>query len=385
MTLTIRQETPGCADGSYHIKAPGSIAASLYWATQAGALPHWQPFAFFPIAPNGTGCFTYTGGRAIPKEATHVLARTVSADFAHTEDILVPIPLPGQQVPAQPVQRFLLMTDLHLSSKPWQIRKALTMAKGYDAVLITGDMTNDGTQAQLERFWSIVRELVPRIPVFTVAGNHDYPKEPLPCLSHGICAYPCLQHALLDQIEAMGIAVYRDASGAYAARMGDTAIIGLNAVTHWRRFQFPDNAQLDFLAQYLHSSTAAQHLVLCHAPLAGHCPHKEKGETPYLSRDKQLQQILDESGKPFLFLSGHTHISLNCSRGCADRDGNGNIYINAGSIRPTALKSDEAMQPECWTEGNVVELLIGNGQTAVTGISTKTGQRIARGHYVFVN
>ena len=59
------------------------------------------------------------------------------------------------------------------------------------------------------------------------------------------------------------------------------------------------------------------------------------------------------------------------------------LYINAGSIRPTALKPDEPLQPECWTEGNVVELLIGENQTTVTGISMKTGQKISRGCYVF--
>lgn len=153
--------------------------------------------------------------------------------------------------------------------------------------------------------------------------------------------------------------------------------------THWRRFKFSENAQLDFLEQYLKNSTAKQHLILCHAPLANHRPYKEKGEAPYLARDKQLQQILDESGKRFAFLSGHTHVSMSCSCGCVDQDEFGNIYVNAGSIRPTALKPDVPLQPECWTEGNVVELLIGEKQTTITGISMKTERRIARGHYTF--
>ena len=58
-------------------------------------------------------------------------------------------------------------------------------------------------------------------------------------------------------------------------------------------------------------------------------------------------------------------------------------YINVGSIRPTALKPDEPLQPECWTDGNVVELLIGENQATITGISMNTGKRIARGHYSF--
>ena len=383
MDLTINQRIPGCADGNYHVKAKGCIAASLHWADGNGALPDWQPLAYLPIETNGVGMYKMVGGRAIPKDATHVLARAVSTDFASVEEILVPIPKPAEMEAEKPAQRFLVMTDLHLSNKPWQVRKALSMGKDYDAVLITGDMTNDGTREQLDLFWQCVNDVIPDVPVFAVTGNHDNPNNPLPQIQYGICDYPILQQKLLDRAENMGISYQQDNSGAYVATLGDTEIIGLNAATHWRRFKFPDNAQLDFLAQYLSHSTAKIHLLLCHAPLADHRPYKEKGEVPYLARDRQLQQILDESGKAFVFLSGHTHVSMSCSCGCMDRDANGNIYINAGSIRPTTVKPDEPLQPECWTEGNVVELVIGETQTTVTGISVKTGQRIARGYYCF--
>lgn len=383
MDLVINQRIPGCADGNYHVKAKGCIMASLHWADENGVLPDWQPLAYLPIETNGVGMHKMVGGRAVPKDATHVLARAVSTDFASVEEILVPIPKPAEIEAEKPAQRFLVMTDLHLSNKPWQVRKALSMGKDYDAVLITGDMTNDGTQEQLELFWQCVTEVLPDIPVFTVTGNHDNPNNPLPQIQYGICDYPVLQQKLLDRAENMGISYQQDNSGAYVASLGDTEIIGLNAATHWRRFKFPGNAQLDFLAQYLSHSTAKIHLLLCHAPLAVHRPYKEKCEVPYLARDRQFQQILDESGKAFVFLSGHTHVSMSCSCGCADRDSGGNLYVNAGSIRPTTLKPDEPLQPECWTEGNVVELMIGETQTTVTGISMKTGQRIARGHYCF--
>lgn len=381
MDLTMKQITAGLADGSYHIRARGCIAASLHWADETGALPDWQSFGYVPIGTNGEGNFFFRGGRAIPEAATHVLCRAVSADFATVEEAMIPIPMPAQRAAEEAVQRYLVMTDLHLSNKPWPVRKALLMAKDYDCVLITGDMTNDGAQAQLERFWGIVSELVPDKPVFVVTGNHDYEKNPLPWVFQGLCEYPFLQQRLLDRAEALGIPVQTDGSGAYAAGMGDTAIIGLNAANHWRRFKFPENAQLHFLEGYLRESDAKLHLILCHAPLANHRPYKEKGEAPYLARDKQLQQILESSGKCFVFLSGHTHVSMSCSCGCVDRDEGGNVYVNAGSIRPTALKPDEPLQPECWTEGNVVELVIGEHQITVTGISLKTGQKISRGHY----
>ena len=146
MDLIINQRIPGCADGNYHVKANGCIVASLHWADENGALPDWQPLAYLPIETNGVGMYKMVGGRAVPKDATHVMARAVPADFSSTEEILAPIPKLAERGIEESAQRFLVMTDLHLSNKPWQVRKALSMGRDYDAVLITGDMTNDGTQ-----------------------------------------------------------------------------------------------------------------------------------------------------------------------------------------------------------------------------------------------
>ena len=383
MELTINQRIPGCADGNYLVKAKGCIAASLHWADENGALVDWQPFAYLPIETNGVGMYKMEGSRAIPKAATHVLVRAVSADFSSVEESLVPIPKLTERGIEEPAQRFLVMTDLHLSNKPWQVRKALSMGRDYDAVLISGDMTNDGTQEQLELFWQCVTEVLPDTPVFAVTGNHDYPAYPLPQIQCGICDYPTLQQKLLDRAEDMGISYQLDESGAYVATVGDTEIIGLNAATHWRRFKFPDNAQLEWIGQHLQESKAKRHIVLCHAPLRLHHPYPQENGECYLSRDKVLQQIIDAVQRPVIFLSGHTHYSMNCREGCAEMAERSHLYLNAGSIRPTTLKPDEALQPECWTDGNVVELAIGENRTTVTGISMKNGQKIARGHYVY--
>ena len=383
MDLTINQRIPGCADGNYHVKAKGCIVASLHWADENGVLTDWQPFAYLPIETNGIGMYKMVGSRAIPRDTTHVLARAVSADFASVEEILIPIPKPAEAEAEESAQHFLVMTDLHLSSKPWKVRKALSMGKDYDAVLISGDMTNDGTQEQMELFWQCVNEVIPDVPVFTVTGNHDYPRDPLPQIPHGVCDYPALQQKLLNRAETMGISYQLDESGAFVATMADTKIIGLNAATHWRRFKFPDNAQLEWLVSHLQASEAKRHIILCHAPLRLHHPYRPENGECYLSRDSVLQRIIDAAQTEVIFLSGHTHYSMNCREGCVEMAEGNHLYINAGSIRPTALKPDEPLQPECWTEGNVVELLIGENWTTITGISIKTGQKIARGHYCF--
>lgn len=385
MNLTINQKIPGCADGNYHVKAKGCIAASLHWADENGALSDWQPFAYLPIETNGVGMYKMVGGRAIPTAATYVLARAVSADFSSVEECLVPIQKLAERTIEEPMQHFLVMTDLHLSNKPWKVRKALTMAQGYDAVLITGDMTNDGTQEQLELFWDCVTELLPYIPVFAVTGNHDYPKNPLPQIQYGICDYPALQQKLLERAEAMGCFCEQDSSGAYVVRMGNVEIFGLNAANHWRRFKFPEGEQLLWLQNHLEASTAKQRIILCHAPLLAHRPYRQPGDAPYLSMNAKLQQIVDDQQSRIIFISGHTHVSMNCREGCVERDDRNHVYINAGSIRPTTLKPEEPLQPECWTEGNVVELLLREDGIRIRGISVKDGGSISRGYYRFAD
>ena len=88
MDLAIKQKVPGCADGNYHVKAKGCIAASLHWADKNGILIDWQPFAYLPVETNGVGTYKMEGGRAVPKDATHMLARAVSADFSSAEKSL---------------------------------------------------------------------------------------------------------------------------------------------------------------------------------------------------------------------------------------------------------------------------------------------------------
>ena len=209
------------------------------------------------------------------------------------------------------------------------------MAAGYDAVLITGDMVTDGTQTQLERFYECVEECAPGVPVLAVTGNHDQAPQPLPFVGGGIPDYNALQEKLLTRAEKLGVAVTRDITGAYAARIGDAEILGINAVGNFRRFRFPEG-QLSWLFWQLQESTARRCIVLCHAPLLHHRPYLGPQDAPYLSRDRELQRIVDVQGPGIAFLSGHTHVSLNCREGCAQLDARGNLYINAGSIRPTA-------------------------------------------------
>lgn len=380
MKLSIRQTLPPTANGVYTVRAPGCLAASLYWGNADGKLEEWTPFAYIPIMPNGEGTFIFERMRAIPSEATHVYARAIHSDMITYEEGLQELPYREDQPKADPILRCVAFSDLHLSAKDWKVRRALKSATEADCILLAGDMTNDGTAKQLARFHQCVKELLPGKPVFSVTGNHDILHDPIPQVMEGIWDYYSLQDCFLQNAEQLGWKVERDASGAYAASMGKAEIIGLNAVSHWRRFVFDQGGQLDWLEDRLKKNTDAYRIILCHAPLFDHAFHLPK--QPYLNRNKQLQSILDTYGN-VIYLSGHTHYSPNSVSGCAQKDPYGNIYINTGSVCPTLLLSDEALQPEEWTEGNGIELSLYEDHIEVTAFSPKSQKKISRGYYWF--
>ena len=276
--------------------------------------------------------------------------------------------------------KFVVMSDLHLSKKPWQVRKALNMGADADAVLLVGDLTNDGTSEQMALMQQCIAKVLPNTPVLAVAGNHDYPHQPSPMIREGFCDYPALQDWLLQR---QPYPYVLDDSGAWAVRMGEIEVIGLNCVWHWQQFKFQDGAQLTWLEEHLDTSNAKWHIILCHAPLLAHNP-KRNDTKPYLSRDDKLQSIID-AHKNILFISGHTHVSMESPVGCVEQDAaRNNIYINDGSIRPTTLLTADGLPEENAFDGNVVELLIGENEIMITGISTNTGQRITNVQCSFV-
>ena len=275
--------------------------------------------------------------------------------------------------------KIIAMSDLHLSKKPWQVRKALKMADDADLVLLVGDLVNDGVPEQFERMHQCISELLPKMPVLAVAGNHDYPYAPLPAIREGICDYPALQKWLL---ESQPYPFTQDDSGAWAVQIDEVDIVGLNCVSHWRRFKFTDGAQIKWLEQYLNGSNTRWRIVMCHAPLLSHNP-KRSDTKPYLSRDEKLQSIVD-SYDNIIFISGHTHVSMESPGGCVEHDtARNNIYINDGSIRPTTLLRSDGKPETLPADGNVVELLLDTDALTVTALSLNTGKAIPGVQYHF--
>ncbi len=379
MDLKIQQTLPPTANGIFTVWAPGCTSAALFWANESGALKDWTCFARLPITSGGEGIFVFEGSHAIPPEATHVYAKAIRTDLTYEETLQV-IPFQEKRCEDASLIKCVVFSDLHLSTKDWKVRRALRSAAQADCVLLAGDMTNDGTPEQIAHFYQCANEILPNIPILPIVGNHDIPKNPIPQVMDGICDYYSLQNSFLQKAEQMGWSAECDPNGAYVASFGNLEIIGLNAVSHWRKFTFEAGEQLDWLDDHLKNTSAKHKILLCHAPLLDHAFHSPK--QPYLSRNKQVQEILDAHGN-IIYLSGHTHYSLNCSFGCTEKDINGNIYINTGSVCPTLMLSDETLQDEEWIEGNGIELNFYDDCIEIVGFSLKSKKKFSRGYYRF--
>lgn len=382
MELQWKQLMPGSAEGIFSVTAKGYMAASLHWANAQGPLPGWTAFGYLPLDTFGRGSFRYPGFRAIPPEATHMAARLIAPDFEERAIILKALPPQiASHKPAQHV-RFAVMSDLHMTGKGGRIRRALRLASQADCVLLAGDLTADAAPEQFQRLWQLIEEELPETPVLAVAGNHDFPLYPLPRIPHGLDDWPTFQARLLKRSEALGVPCREDSCGAWRATVKGTNVFGLCAVSHWRRFVFPHGERLNWLTEQWRQSTSAQKILLCHAPLLNHNPTRSTENGPaYLSRDSELQQIMDENSN-ICFISGHTHISLNEWAGCLDYDQKrGNVYFNDASVVSNTMRTREALTNSAWTDGAVSFLRVSDAGLEISAQAIDSGLWIARGYY----
>lgn len=382
MRLQVKFKAQGYADCDIRICAKGAILATVYWATETGPLTGWSSLAAIPIAPSGDGEYSFGGQRAIPPEATHIYAHCVTPDFLTVDEAYAEIPDFCRPKPEALLPRamFSLMSDLHLSGKKSGKAGAALSQATCPVILMAGDMTNDGFPEEFAALEEQIERVASDKPILSVAGNHDFMLNPAPETLGEYGAYRVFQENLLRRARAQGIQVEMDDSGAYAATVDGVEIFGLQCVTDYRRFVFPEGAQLKWLARRLEENSG-WHIVLCHAPLLTHNP--QRSEYPaYLSRDEQLQKIIDTHEK-IIFISGHTHISPNGKRSCVEYvPETQTLYINTGSVVPTQL-SGEPLMPSEWKDGVVMELLVYADALEVRTKSVTTGIFYPRGFYRF--
>ncbi len=375
---------PGCAQGKYIVKAKGFILAVLRWGSKDGPLDNWGPFTYVPIDPAGNGTFFFSGKRGIPKGVTHVWARCFTHDFISFEDASVELPDRYRPSDASPsdMKRFSILTDLHLSAKPWKITRALKATKS-DTILLLGDSTNDGLREQFDRFKACIAESVPDKTILPVTGNHDvlhvFPGDS----SDGCRNYADFQRYLLEKAEEKGYAVsYAPDGRAYSVQVGDLDVIGLQCVTTKRMFIFPEEKQIDWLEAHMETASASWHIVLCHAPLLAHNPNRNTGQ-PYLHKNRRIQEIVDRKGR-VIFLSGHTHVSPNVLIGNGEYDKeHHNIYLDCGSVVATDTSGEVGLMSPDWKDGCKTELSVASDEIEICMSSIESGILFPRGYYRF--
>lgn len=364
MNLEIKFKDNYSADGEYTIRADGYDTAELYWADCNGVLPEWTAFGYVKIDA-GLGSIDYYGGRGVPCEATHVLVKTFCTNVPDCKEGLFPIERERRIECVPPFIRCGILTDLHLTRKAGTVKWALRAAADTDCILLPGDMTNDGTKEEFRLFEDCLNETVPGVPVYCVNGNHD--------LMTDLDVYGDFQkHIACWNSETQNIC--------HAAFNG-IDMIGVNAGALWTRDTMritPE--QLEYLDSLLEQGDGWK-IVLCHTPLSRDMPVRNGHLSKYLSRDKQLQEIID-AHEHVIFLSGHTHLSPNLDSGVVGFDSTrNNLYVNCGSIRPTELGKEVASVLPEWKEGNVVELRIMEKALEVRMRTIHTRKWISRGFY----
>ncbi len=378
MKTQIHFKTIGYADMNITVSARGFLAAALYWANAEGPLPGWSSFAVIPIEPAGTAHYFFGGHRAVPPGATHVFAKYISQDFSATEESMTEIPHPyrTERILSEPLAVCSSMSDLHLSGKTGKINKALGMAMA--PILIPGDLTNDGFGEQFAAFRQCIETHASDKLVLSVTGNHDQRAE----AGAGDDSYAQFQRSLLQRAAGFGYPVQESGTGAYSVQLGRLDIIGLQCFGPGRKTAFSDGGQLEWLMDHLDKEKqAAWHIILCHAPLLAHNPHRREG-TPYFAQDAKLQQIVD-GRENLIFISGHTHFSPNTRQGNVECSPKGRtVYIDTGSVVPTEL-GGEPLMPSQWKDGVIAELAFYDELLEIRYRSIHTGLLYPRGYYRF--
>lgn len=382
MNIKAEFSRPYFADGTYTVNASGYDYATLYWADDNGILDNYTAFAVIPLC-DGHGEFRYIGNRAIPLQATNIIARVTDEKSGNTEEIRADIPQSQKADMGNCLYRISLLSDLHLSNKTGKTMRALKLASESDCILIAGDSVNDGTAEQLKLFRECVNTAVPNtIPLFSVGGNHDFSvKEEKSDFS-----YWDLQKSFLGRNENLGFNIERHESGCWSAENDYIHIFGWKCVCENRNFFFGDKEKrFGFLAEKIEKNKDKKYQIVCsHAPLIAHNPQRKPDGQPYFDNDRKLQNIID-SYNNIIFVSGHTHFSANDYSGCVDFDEErNNIYINDGSVCPTTYKSGEADVPKDWTDGVVTELAIYDRGVEITSKLLHGNKNISRGYYRFM-
>ena len=171
---TFLSEEAGLAGGTITIHNPAvSGKVSLCWASRGQALEGYSPLAEVELTASADLTVPVQKFTAIPEGAQQLACYQ---DGALITSLIYTIPAEKRARLGEKLYSFGSVSDVHIPTNDGDdFRRALAFFKEYDCsfVGISGDIANDGSEAQLQMYQKIIAPYEESMPVYVSAGNHD--------------------------------------------------------------------------------------------------------------------------------------------------------------------------------------------------------------------
>ncbi len=199
---------------------------------------------------------------------------------------------------------FGALSDVHVGdSMKARFQKALSYFKDVENVAFTciaGDLTNEGTEAQLQAFGQYLVDYSPNNPVYVVTGNHDLQS--------------MTSEAPFDFLQAyMGQDLY------YTFTRGNDVFImfGMSGWYSYTRSQTFSNASLQWLYETLEANRNKRCFLITHPPRfdGSGKPYAPAPTGDLLTGNTGTAfKSLLEHYKNVIYFHGHTHMDFECQK-----------------------------------------------------------------------
>lgn len=181
LNYTFNNETAGNGYGTISLLASSDNTAGTYtiqYADDNGALSNYDNICTLTVTNGQQADYThFIKDQMIPKYATKIIAvkdGQTKAEFVIPENKRFTSGNYGQHL-----YSFGAISDVHTGVETWDtdLQEALTYLNNKESVLftcITGDVTNDGQEAQFQNYKNIKDTYSPNTHVYATNGNHEW-------------------------------------------------------------------------------------------------------------------------------------------------------------------------------------------------------------------
>jgi predicted phosphodiesterase len=187
---------------------------------------------------------------------------------------------------------FLVLGDSRGGGRAARALAGQMAARPADLILHAGDLTDNGTQAQLDtQFFAVYRDLLGRVPVYPAPGNHDY-------AAGALRPYVDSFYLPGDPQVAAGSSPEGLAERAYSFNWGNAHFVALDT----NRRYAPGSPQYTWLARDLANTRQLWKFVFFHHP-----PYSTGSHGSDLNVRRSLTPLFEKYGVDLVF-AGHDHL-----------------------------------------------------------------------------